>query len=73
MRKHEIPTPEKIKQEWLEQSELYATAKTLRDNAVAPTHRYQDKLEQALRQSDFWLDLYIDLGYLSVKNTESVV
>ena len=65
--KHKVPTGEEIRCEWLTVAETYAVAKTLRENAIEPMNRYAENETKALRESDFWLDLYIDLGHLAVK------
>lgn len=61
MVRHKVPTKEELRCQWLEQSELYAVSKTLRENSIEPNARYKEKEEAAKKQADFLMDLFIDL------------
>lgn len=59
--KHSIPTAEELRCQWLEQSELYVTSKTLRENAIEPNKRYEEKERAAKKQAEFLVNLFIEL------------
>lgn len=61
MNRHKVPTKEELRCDWLEQSELYAISKTLRESAIEPNKRYKEKEEAAKKQAEFLMDLFIDL------------
>jgi hypothetical protein len=61
MRGNKAITPEICEANFMEHSEMYATAKCLADNTVMPNDRYAEKAAQAWGETHRWLDLYIDL------------
>ena len=60
-------TKERLTARLTDLSEQWMVAKTLTENAVGPTERYEAKEAEAYRQLDINLELYTALGFIARK------